>query len=115
MEQVANLLVFNLKLGGIRQVLVLATSALTEVTARGCHSLGGGFQEAHQLRAREPLFDFCNLGFDPLPNRRERHKHNELIQSPNALSAERDIGDCDGDSFARGWTHANSLSKGGTR
>ena len=92
-------------------MLVLAAATFTEVKASGCDALGGGLQYTRQFGACKLPLNLSDFGFDPFSDCSERHEHYEFIKSPDALSAERNIGNGDGDSFTLGWTHADSLRK----
>jgi hypothetical protein len=97
LEQVADLLVFEAELSLIGQVLVLAASTFAKITARGLDTSGRRTHHAKETGTGESLFEFGDLSFDDFTQGHERDEDNKIIKPGDALAAESDILDGQGD------------------
>ena len=96
LEQVGDLLVLDLELGGVRDVLVLATAAAAEVRAGRRHAVRRWLEDADEFGASEVFFDLGDLGFDFLAHQDERNEHDKFLEARDSFAAEGDIADLQG-------------------
>src|SRR5438034_6117748 len=98
LKQIGNLFVFEPELRRVIDVLILAAAALAEVTARRRNAFGRGFQDSEQPRSRKLLFHFDDFDFDIFPHHDKRDEEDEVIHARQALAAEGDVANRDGES-----------------
>jgi hypothetical protein len=93
LEEIGDLFVLQNQLGVISEMLVLATSALTEVATRRRNTVGRGFKDAEQFGASKTFFNFGDLCLDALADSDEGNKYDKILESRHTLPAESNIGD----------------------
>ena len=91
-------------------MLILAATALAEVTAPGRDPLRRRLQNTQQPRPRKLLLDLDDFDFDLLAYQHEGDKHNEIIRPRHALAAKRDVVNRDGE-FAAGAERLSPLRR----
>src|SRR5208282_3620253 len=113
LEQVGNLFVFPSELGGVIHVLILAAAALPEVTAGRLDAFRGRLDDVQQSGPRNILFYLGDFRLDGFAGEDKRHKDDEIIDAPDALAAERNVVNRQGEMVAGFERHRFSLERGG--
>jgi hypothetical protein len=93
LEEFADLLVFELELGGVIEVLVLAAAAVSEVGAAGGDAVGCGLEDAEEMGAGEAFFNFGDFDFDDFAGDDEGDEDDEVIVTCDAFAAEGEVSD----------------------
>jgi hypothetical protein len=82
---------FEAKLDGVVQVLVLAAAALAEVWAERFHPVGRGTHDTKEPGPGEALLYFRDLRFDDLARSDEGNEDDKILHPGDTFSAEGDI------------------------
>ena len=83
----------DVELGFVGDMLVLASAARAEIAARRLNAVGSGFEDTHELGARETPFNFSHFGLNFLANQYERNENDKFLNARHALATEGDIAD----------------------
>jgi hypothetical protein len=75
----------------VRDMLVIAASALTEIRADGVNSLGRANDDLSELRPIETFPALNHFNFDPFPVDRERYEYDFSVKPADTGSAECDV------------------------
>jgi hypothetical protein len=87
-DQLGDLALFDLELGRVIQMLVLAAAACAEIWTTWHNPVGRGFKDLHQPGASELFFDFGNLSFNDFAWNDKRDKNDQRMVACNAFTAE---------------------------
>ncbi len=117
LEEVGDLFVFPLELGGVIEVLVLATAAFAEVGAGGGDAFGGGLDDAGEEAAGVAFVDLGDLHLDDFAGADEGDEDDEFADPSDAIAAEGEVMDGEGDAFAVGerWDEGCGVGRSGRR
>src|ERR1039458_4622770 len=91
LEQIGNLLVFELELDRISQMLILATAALAEVRAARFDPVGGGSHNTKEPSPGEALLYFRDLCFHDLALGDERNEDDKVLHPGDPFATEGNI------------------------
>ena len=75
LKQISNLFVFQSKLRGVINVLILAAAALAEVAARRFDTLRRRLHDLQKFRAGEILFDLRDFNLNDFADEHKWHEH----------------------------------------
>jgi hypothetical protein len=102
LEEVGDLLVLPAELGGVVDVLVLASAAFAVIGASGFDAFGGCRVDAGEDTAGEALVDLGDLHLDHVTGAGVRDEDDELAHPTDAFAAEGQVVDGELDAFAVG-------------
>src|ERR1035438_9412277 len=91
LEQIGNLLVFELELDRISQMLILATATLAEVRAERFDPVGGGSHNTKEPSPGEALLYFRDLCFHDLALGDERNEDDKVLHPGDPFATEGNI------------------------
>jgi hypothetical protein len=109
LEQVGYLLPFELQLGLVTQVLVLATAALAEIRAERLDSFGRLLNNPQQPRTRKSFLYLSQFGFYQFTGRSKGQEDDKIVQSRHAFATESDVANSQTNLFRYSGTHFTSL------
>src|SRR5208282_1676106 len=98
---IADLFMLETKLFRVGNVLILASAAIPEVPAWRHDALCRGLQDSQQTRPSETGFDLCQFHFHRFAARHKRDKDHKTTPSTDAIAAEGDV--VDGQGQFRAW------------
>ena len=96
---------FEAQLGGVGQVLVLASAAHAEVRADRFYPLRRGGDNAEKLGPREPLLRFSEFGLHDFAHGHERDENYKILNPRHPFAPEGNIADRQGQPVAQSKTH----------
>src|SRR5678816_4098964 len=91
LEYVADLLVLDFQLRRVSNMLVLAPTALPEITTLRLNAIGGRAHHPQQARTAKSLFDIGDLDFHRFSENHEGNEHHEIVDSRNPFTSEGDV------------------------
>jgi len=109
LEYVAYLLVLDFQLDRVGNMLVLATTALPEISAPGLNSIWGRDRYPQQTCAAESLFYLDHLDLHRFSEMDERNEHHEILDTSNTFTSEGDVANCHGQLIACIAAHGEML------
>jgi hypothetical protein len=109
LKQIAYLFSFELQLGLVTQMLVLAAAALAEIRAERLDSFRRLLEYPQQPRTRKPLLYLGQFRFHQFTGRSKVKENDKIIQSRHAFATEGNVANPQSNLFRYSGTHFSSL------